>query len=94
MRHTPGSSAVKVSVHGEYKAVVVTVCDSGAGVPDAALPHLFEPFFRVEDARERERGGVGLGLAIAHRAAVSHGGKIAASNRSGGGLCVEINLPT
>jgi two-component system sensor histidine kinase CpxA len=70
----------------------LTVRDRGPGVPEAALPHLFTPFYRVDADRERRTGGVGLGLAIARRAVELHAGRIAARNASPG-LEVEILLP-
>ncbi len=73
--------------------VQIQVCDCGNGVPNAMLPKLFDPFFRVENARERETGGHGLGLSIAQRAIQVHGGEIQAKNRGEGGLCVVIRLP-
>jgi signal transduction histidine kinase len=69
------------------------VSDAGPGVPPEALEKLFEPFYRLDDARGRQTGGVGLGLAITERAVRFHGGKVRASNRDGGGLIVEIRLP-
>ncbi len=54
---------------------------------------LFEPFYRLDDARGRLTGGVGLGLAITERAVRFHGGKVSAFNRAEGGLMVEIRLP-
>jgi two-component system sensor histidine kinase CpxA len=57
------------------------------------LKSIFEPFIRVDDARGANSGGVGLGLAIARRAVVAHGGSIEAANRGGGGLEVVIRLP-
>jgi two-component system sensor histidine kinase CpxA len=57
------------------------------------LAKLFEPFYRLDDARERQTGGVGLGLAITERAVRFHGGKVRASNRNEGGLMIEIRLP-
>jgi len=71
----------------------ITVRDFGAGVPPESLPHLFHPFYRVTDARDRQSGGTGLGLAISERAIRFHGGNIKASNAPQGGLLVEINLP-
>jgi two-component system sensor histidine kinase CpxA len=62
-------------------------------VPAEALDKLFRPFYRIDDARGRQTGGVGLGLAIAERAVRLHGGTIQASNRSEGGLMIEIRLP-
>jgi len=72
---------------------VVRVTDSGPGVPDDALDKLFRPFYRIDDARGRQTGGVGLGLAITDRAVRLHGGTIRVSNRPQGGLMVEIRLP-
>jgi signal transduction histidine kinase len=72
---------------------VINVRDHGTGVPDEAIDKIFRPFYRVEDARDRQTGGTGLGLAIAARAVFSHGGTIKAANASGGGLAVEIRLP-
>ncbi len=75
------------------REVVVAVRDHGPGVPEEALPHLFKPFYRVSDSRERETGGTGLGLAISESAVRLHGGTILANNAPGGGLIVEIVLP-
>ena len=72
---------------------VVRVTDSGPGVPEDALDKLFRPFYRIDDARGRQTGGVGLGLAITDRAVRLHGGTIRVANRPQGGLVVEIRLP-
>jgi len=72
---------------------VLKISDSGPGVPDEALDKLFQPFYRIDDARGRQTGGVGLGLAITERAVRLHGGTIQASNRNEGGLMIEIRLP-
>jgi len=62
-------------------------------VPEDELKNLFRPFYRLDRSRERQTGGVGLGLAIAERAVSLHGGSIRASNAAGGGLSVEISIP-
>ena len=72
---------------------VIRVTDCGSGVPPDALEKLFQPFYRLDDARGRQTGGVGLGLAITERAVRFHGGRVAAVNRAEGGLLVEIHLP-
>jgi two-component system sensor histidine kinase CpxA len=72
---------------------VIRIVDSGPGVPEDALDKLFRPFYRIDDARGRKTGGVGLGLAITERAVRLHGGTVKASNRPEGGLQVEIRLP-
>lgn len=75
------------------EAALIQVRDHGQGVPPAALADIFRPFYRVGDARDRQSGGVGLGLSISQRAVEVHGGTITASNAAGGGLLVEIVLP-
>ncbi len=89
---TPQNSALNNDGVGKAEAVV-RVTDSGPGVPEDALDKLFRPFYRIDDARGRQTGGVGLGLAITDRAVRLHGGTIRVSNRPQGGLMVEIRLP-
>ena len=79
-------------VHGGIVALV-RVRDYGLGVPDDQLEQLFQPFHRVEDARDRQTGGAGLGLAITERAVQAHGGEVEARNHPDGGLEVTIRLP-
>jgi two-component system sensor histidine kinase CpxA len=85
---------VKLECFDKTSAAVITVRDHGAGVPESALSEIFRPFYRVEDARDREAGGVGLGLAIAERAVRLHDGKVEAANVTTGGLIVKIVLPS
>ena len=80
------------SVNGKSEAVV-RVSDHGPGVPKESLDKLFRPFYRLDNARGRETGGVGLGLAITERAVRLHGGSVRATNNPEGGLTVEIRLP-
>jgi len=97
IRYTQEGTSVDVDLASEVKGgvyeAVLRVSDSGPGVPPEALAKLFEPFYRLDDARERLTGGVGLGLAITERAVRFHGGRVRASNRQGGGLVIEIRLP-
>jgi len=72
---------------------LIRVTDSGPGVPDESLEKIFRPFYRIDDARGRSTGGVGLGLAITDQAVRLHGGSVVASNLPEGGLSVEIRLP-
>ena len=71
----------------------ISVRDGGPGVPEESLEKLFEPFYRVADARDRSSGGTGIGLAITHRAVKLHGGTVRASNIPGGGMEVVFELP-
>ena len=96
IRYTEQGSNVEVSLRCEGEAGargVIAIRDHGRGVPEGSLPHLFKPFYRVGDGRERESGGTGLGLAITEAAVRLHGGAVSAVNASGGGLSVEISLP-
>ena len=96
-RYTAEDTTVEVRLERQLSAtgeeVVVRVLDSGPGVPDEALQKIFEPFYRLDDARNRQTGGAGLGLSIADRAIRLHGGQLRASNRKEGGLEVEIRIP-
>ena len=75
------------------KIAELVICDDGVGIPESDLSNIFQPFYRVSSARERDSGGIGLGLAIASRAVAVHNGKITAHNQIKGGLCVHIRLP-
>jgi two-component system sensor histidine kinase CpxA len=92
----PGTS-VEVLLQSERTSnesfVRFTVRDHGPGVPESELVNIFQPFYRVSNARDRESGGAGLGLAIADRAIRIHGGTIRAENVAPRGLQVEILLP-
>ena len=73
--------------------VRIAIRDFGPGVPESELINIFRPFYRVTEARDRQSGGVGLGLAIADRVIRTHGGTIQARNATPPGLLVEILLP-
>ncbi len=97
VRYTAEETEVEVSLDcsdaGQGRWAVIRVRDHGPGVPPDSLSDLFRPFFRVEDARDRQSGGIGLGLAISERAVAIHGGTISAENAPDGGLVVEMRLP-
>ena len=96
IRYTQEGSAVEIELKSETRGIreaVLRVSDSGPGVPSDSLDKLFQPFYRLDDARGRQTGGVGLGLAITERAVRFHGGKVSAFNRPQGGLVIEIRLP-
>lgn len=92
LKYTPLGEAVEISAKVRDGQVLAQVRDYGLGVPDAALEDIFQAFFRVDDSRARDTGGVGLGLAIAKQTAYAHGGGIVARNAQPG-LLVEITLP-
>jgi two-component system sensor histidine kinase CpxA len=96
-RYTREGTDVHVTLRcvGEanHPEAILQVTDSGPGVPEDTLEKLFEPFYRIDDSRVRQTGGVGLGLAITKRAVRLHGGNVRAVNRPEGGLMIEIRLP-
>lgn len=96
VRFTADGTAVEVAltrVPDRPDLVRIEVRDRGPGVPEGALGDLFRPFYRVADARDRQSGGTGVGLAIAERAVRFHDGIVRAENVPGGGLAVTIELP-
>ena len=92
IRYSPRDTAVEVSLVRNNGNAIVDVRDHGPGVPEEALPRLFDPFYRVESDRNRTSGGIGLGLSIARRAIELHKGSIRARNAAPG-LEVALELP-
>jgi two-component system sensor histidine kinase CpxA len=92
IRYAPRETAVEISLARNNGKAVVGVRDQGSGVPEEALPRLFDAFYRVEGDRDRASGGIGLGLSIARRAIELHRGSIRARNARPG-LEVEMELP-
>jgi signal transduction histidine kinase len=92
VRYTGDGTCVEVSLERKNKNAVISVRDFGAGVAETELKKLFRPFYRVQTARDRKSGGIGLGLAIAERAVHAHNGTIKAENLEDG-LSVKISLP-
>lgn len=86
-----GSAEISVEKRGD--AIAITVMDSGPGIPDDQLDAAMQPFYRLEQSRNRETGGTGLGLAIAQQLASAIGGSIRLYNREGGGLAAEVVIP-
>jgi two-component system sensor histidine kinase CpxA len=92
VRYAPADSAIEVTLTLEEGAARIRIRDSGPGVPEDALPHLFDSFYRVRESAEHHQDGFGLGLSIARRAVELHRGKISAHNTHPG-LSVEIQFP-
>jgi two-component system sensor histidine kinase CpxA len=91
-RYAGGNGPILLSSHREADAVVVSVADSGPGVPEQFLARLFDPFFRVDDSRNRQSGGVGLGLTIVKTCIEACGGTVICRNRQPSGLEVLLRL--
>ncbi len=86
-----GNADVTLGTH-EGNALI-EVCDDGPGVPPEDIERVFEPFFRGERSRNRDTGGIGLGLASARAVARAHGGDVVLRNREQGGACALVTLP-
>ena len=93
LRHTPSDGSVAVLARPHEREVVVTVEDTGEGLPPDGAMRVFERFWRADRSRSRERGGAGLGLAIARGLVEAQGGRIWAENRPGGGASISFTLP-
>lgn len=95
VHYTAARTTVELNLVREVggQLVFITVADHGPGVPEESLIHLFEPFYRVAEARDRQTGGSGIGLTIAERAVRLHGGMMKAANGVHGGLVVTVILP-
>jgi len=93
VRYTAEGSSVEISLERAAGEAVLRVRDCGPGVPEAQLSDIFRPFYRVAQARDRQSGGTGIGLAISEKTVTLHGGTVTARNLPGAGLEVEIRLP-
>jgi two-component system sensor histidine kinase CpxA len=92
IRYSPENSTVELAMNAMRDTARISVRDYGPGVPEDMLTRIFQPFFRVDDSRSSETGGVGLGLTIAQRAVVLHQGRIWAENANPG-LRVILEMP-
>jgi two-component system sensor histidine kinase BaeS len=92
-RFTPESGKISLEINCTPKNIRLDVHDSGPGIPEESLPHLFERFYRADKARSRAEGGSGLGLAIARKIAEAHGGSLTAANHPQGGAVISLTLP-
>jgi len=95
LRHTPSGGKIIVSAQAEADHIWIEITDTGEGIPPEHLPHIFERFYRTDPARTRDKGGAGLGLAIARAIIEAHGGQISANSRgvAGQGSSFAIQLP-
>jgi signal transduction histidine kinase len=93
VKFSPAGTPVSLRVERRADRAVLSVRDFGPGVPPAALPHVFDRFFRADAARTRTGAGAGLGLSIAKRIAVRHGASIILENAAGGGALATVSFP-
>ncbi|MBM4027663.1 MAG: HAMP domain-containing histidine kinase [Planctomycetes bacterium] len=93
VKYTPNGGTVRLEVKQDGAAIEVSVADTGIGIPEADLPHVFEEFYRASNARALERDGTGLGLAFAKQVVERHGGRVWARNNPAGGATFGFLLP-
>lgn len=90
---TPESGPVRIVLNQNQMQITLTVTDNGQGIPEQALPRIFEPFYRVDPARAKTIGGFGLGLSICKRIVEAHAGQIAVQSQLGKGTTATLTLP-
>lgn len=93
LAHTPAGGVVRLEARREGNQALLTVSDTGSGIPEAAVAKVFDRFYRADPSRTRSSGGSGLGLAIVKTLVELHGGTVRAANRPSGGAELEVSLP-
>jgi heavy metal sensor kinase len=93
IKYTPDGGEIELAVWSANGTAFVEVKDTGPGIPAAALPHVFERFYRVDEVHSRDVEGAGLGLAIVQSIASAHGGSVAVNNAPDQGCQVTVSLP-
>jgi len=93
VKYTPSGGRIGIEFHNGRNLACVDIHDTGIGIPEKDLPHIFERFYRADEARSRETGGTGLGLAIALWIVEMHGGIIQAESALGSGSRFCVSLP-
>src|SRR3712207_3463846 len=93
VKYTPPGGRVEVTGGTDGEEVVISIADTGIGIPEGSLPRIFERFYRVDKARSKATGGTGLGLSIVRHVAENHGGRVTVESVPGEGTTFTVRLP-
>ncbi len=93
IKYTPPGGEIRLSVNRLNGRAQLHVEDTGPGIPEPALPHVFDRFYRADEVRSREVEGAGLGLSIVQSICIAHGGTITVRNLKAGGCCFTVEIP-
>lgn len=93
IKYNREEGSVQVSLNADHKYFYVKVADTGIGIPQEDLDHIFERFYRVDKSHSREIGGTGLGLAIARNAVIMHRGAVKVHSEEGVGTTFTVRIP-
>lgn len=94
IRYNRFDGTVNITVTHKDNQLVITVADTGYGIPEQYRESIFQPFFRVDKSRSREYGGVGLGLSLVWEIVALHNGKIRVEESSEKGTAIAVKFPT
>ena len=92
LKYTEEKDEISINIHTHDEKLFIIIKDTGIGISDEGLKHIFERFYREDKARSREKGGTGLGLSIAHTIVVNHGGSIKIAHNKPKGTIVTIKI--
>jgi signal transduction histidine kinase len=93
IKYTPEGGEIHVRTVARHGRAMLEVSDNGIGIPEEALPHVFERFYRVDKARSRQLGGAGLGLSIVKSICSAHSGRVTVDSKEGVGSSFRVELP-
>ena len=93
IKYTPAGGDVRVELGENARFAIIKVSDTGIGIPQADIAHIFDRFYRVDKARSRETGGTGLGLSIVNQIVQLHGGQVSVQSVEDKGSVFTVTLP-
>ena len=93
IKYNKENGFVKVTLDSDHQFVTLVIEDSGIGIPEEAIEHIYERFYRVDKSHSREIGGTGLGLAITRNAILMHRGSIKVTSVEGEGTTFNVKIP-